>query len=138
MAGEIVIYGEGRLGSDPELKQTPTGKFVTSFSVANTPRVNKDGEWVDKETVWFRCFVWGKNATGAANELRKGTLITFNGLLGQSTYVNKEGVEVKSLECTINGYGIVPKNTPEPVVPHNEKPIEDPIDDPWAVQKGKK
>jgi single-strand DNA-binding protein len=133
MAGEIVIYGEGRLGSDPEIKLTPTGKNVTSFSIANTPRVNKDGEWVDKETIWLRCFIWGKNATGAANELRKGTLITFNGLLSQNIYIGKEGVEVKSLECTINGYGIVPRNVAEPLVPHNEKPIEDPIDDPWSI-----
>lgn len=125
MAGEIAVFGEGRLGTDPELKTLSSGKTVTTFSVANTPRTQKDGVWVDGETIWFRCNVWGKNAIGANNELRKGTLITFGGYLSQNTYTNKEGVERTSLEVTINGYGIVPKNNAETVTDSNDS-------DPWA------
>jgi single-strand DNA-binding protein len=135
MAGELTIFGEGRLGNDAEIRVTPTGKNVTSFSVAVTPRVLSDsGGYVDKETLWLRCFVWGKNATGAANELRKGMLITFNGTLEQNSYTNKEGVEVKTLEVNIKGYGIVPKNVAEPVTASVEtnRSVEDPIEDPWA------
>ena len=135
MAGELTIFGEGRLGNDAEIRVTPNAKNVTSFSVAVTPRnLNDSGEWADKETLWLRCFVWGKNATGAANDLRKGMLITFNGTLEQNSYTNKEGVEVKTLEVNIKGYGIVPKNVVEPITASIEinRSVEDPIEDPWA------
>ena len=125
MAGEIAVFGEGRVGNDPEMKTLSSGKTVTSFSLANTPRFQKDGVWVDGETIWFRCNIWGKNAIGASNELRKGALITFGGYLSQNTYTNKEGVERVSLEVTINGYGIVPKNNPEAIT-------QDLSNDPWA------
>jgi len=131
MAGELLIFGEGRLGNDAEIRVLNDGKNVTSFSLACTARTNASGEWTDKETIWLRCFVWGKNATGAANELRKGMLITFNGTLDQTTYKNKEGVEVKSFEVTMKGYGMVPKNVIEPVTVSSEIKSEDPIDDPW-------
>ena len=133
MAGEGVITVTGNLGSDPELRTTPTGVSVTSFNLANTPRVKKNNEWQDGETIWFRCFVWGKDATGAANELRKGARVVISGRFNVETYANKENEIVKSLQINADSYGIVPRNVVEPIVAHNEKPIEDPIDDPWAV-----
>jgi single stranded DNA-binding protein len=134
MAGELIVLGEGRLGADAELRKTNNGKLVTSFNLANTPSVNKDGTWVDKETTWVRCFVWGKNATGAANELRKGMLITFSGRLETETYLDKEQIERKQIIVNIDSYGVVPKNVAEPVAPNADvlAKTEDPIDDPWA------
>lgn len=133
MAGEALVTIQGNLGGDAELRTTPNGKFVTSFSVAVTPR-NWDKtkeDFVDGETLWFRCFVWGKNATGAANELRTGTRVTVFGELTTNSYVDKTGVERKQLEINVRHYGIVPRNVAEPQTVTNEKPIEDPVDDPW-------
>lgn len=134
MAGEALITVEGNIGGDAELRLTPNGVNVTSFSIANTPRSldKKTNEWIDGETIWFRCFVWGKNATGAANELRKGMKVVVNGRFSVNTYTDKEGVERKQLEINTDHYGIVPRNVSEPVVPQSDRPIEDPIDDPWA------
>lgn len=132
MAGEAIINVTGNLGQDPELKQTPQGVWVTSFSIANTPRVKKNNEWVDGETIWYRCFVWGKDATGAANELRKGSRIFVSGRFTVETYVDKEGVERKALEINVDNYGIIPRNVQEPAVVKHDRPIEDPVDDPWA------
>ena len=66
MALEPTISIVGNVGSDAEMKLTPNGHKVTSFSVAVTPRNQKNGDWADGETMWFRCFVWGENAPGAA------------------------------------------------------------------------
>lgn len=132
MAGEAIVTVQGNLGADAELRKTPNGKLVTSFSVGNTPRIQKDNEWIDGETIWFRCFVWGKDATGAANELRKGSRVVIAGRLAQNTFLDKEGVERKALEINVDGYGIVPKNVAEPVAINPNITIEDPIDDPWA------
>lgn len=132
MAGEGIITVTGNLGSDPELRVTPNGISVTSFTLANTPRVKKNNDWQDGETIWFRCFVWGKDATGAANELRKGKRVIITGRFNVETWTDKENNIQKTLQINCDSYGLVPRNTVEPVTVHNEKPIEDPLDDPWA------
>jgi single-strand DNA-binding protein len=132
MAGEGILTVTGNLGSDPELRKTPMGALVTSFTIANTPRVKKNNEWEDGETIWFRCFVWGKDATGAANELRKGKRVVISGRFNVETWVDKEGNNQKTLQINCDTYGIVPKNTAEPLTVEHNKPIEDPVDDPWA------
>jgi single-strand DNA-binding protein len=132
MAGEAIITLTGNIGNDPELRVTPQGSSVTSFSVANTPRVKKNNDWEDGETIWFRCFVWGKDATGAATELRKGTRVFLQGRFTVDTYVDKDGLERKALEINVDSYGVIPRNVVEPVTVVNNKPIEDPIDDPWG------
>lgn len=132
MAGEGIITVTGNLGSDPELRVTPNGISVTSFTLANTPRVKKNNDWQDGETIWFRCFVWGKDATGAANELRKGKRVIITGRFNVETWTDKENNIQKTLQINCDSYGLVPRNTVEPVTIHNEKPIEDPLDDPWA------
>lgn len=133
MAGEGIITVTGNLGGDAELRLTPTGVSVTSFNLANTPRVKKNNEWEDGETTWFRCFVWGKDATGAANELRKGNRVIVTGRFNVETYTNKENEVVKSLQINVDSYGVVPRNVAEPVIAQSDRPIEDPVDDPWSL-----
>lgn len=132
MAGEPIITLTGNLGGDPELRQTPNGVTVASFALANTPRIKKNNDWQDGETQWFRCFVWGKDATGAANELRKGTKVVVTGRFACRAWIDKENVTQKTLEINVDSFGIVPRNGVEPVTVRHDKPIEDPIDDPWA------
>ena len=135
MAGEAIISVTGNVGNDAEMRKTPSGTLVTSFSLANTPRTldKTTKEWKDLETIWYRCFVWGKDATGAANEIRKGSRVFINGRFITETFTDKEGKERKALIINADSYGIVPRNTLEPVTVQSDKPIEDPIDDPWAV-----
>ena len=132
MAGEGIITVTGNVGSDAQLNKTPQGILVTSFNLANTPRVKKNNEWVDGETNWFRCFVWGKDATGAANEIRKGMRVVVSGRFNVETFTDKEGVERKALEINVDEYGIKPKNVTEPVnINTDTRSVEDPVDDPW-------
>jgi single-strand DNA-binding protein len=132
MAGEGTIIVIGNLGADAELRKTPNGKLVTSFNIANTPRIKENNEWTDGETIWYRCFVWGQDATGAANELRKGNKVLIYGTLKQSIWIDKEGTERKTLEINVEEYGIKPRNVAEPVTVNPNIVTEDPIDDPWA------
>ena len=135
MAGEAIITVIGNAGSDAEMRKTPSGTTITSFSLANTPRSldKTTKEWKDLETIWYRCFVWGKDATGAASEIRKGTRVFISGRFIVETYADKEGNERKALIINADAYGVVPRNTIEPVTVQSSKPIEDPLDDPWAV-----
>lgn len=132
MAGEPIITVTGNLGTDPEMRQTPTGVTVASFNLANTPRVKKNNDWQDGETTWFRCFVWGRDATGAVNELRKGARVLVTGRFTCNVWTDKENHLQKTLQIDVDSFGIVPRNVTEPQMVQHNKPIEDPIDDPWA------
>jgi single-strand DNA-binding protein len=71
----------GNLGRDPEMRYTPTGQAVTSFSVAtNRQWTNNNGETV-KETIWFRVSAWGKMAETCNQYLKKGSKVLVEGRL---------------------------------------------------------
>lgn len=71
----------GRLGRDPEMRFTPTGQAVTSFSVATDRTYNDQGGKPVKETVWFRVTAWGKLAEVCNTFLQKGKLVLVEGRL---------------------------------------------------------
>ena len=71
----------GRLGKDPEMRFTPAGQPVTSFSVATDRQyADQSGKQV-KETIWFRVQAWGKLAETCKNFLQKGKLVMVEGRL---------------------------------------------------------
>ncbi len=71
----------GRLGKDPEMRFTPNGQAVTSFSVATDRQWTGEGGQQEKETVWFRVSAWGKLAETCNNFLQKGKLVMVEGRL---------------------------------------------------------
>jgi single-strand DNA-binding protein len=79
MYQKIVIVG--RLGRDPEMRFTPTGQAVTSFSVATDRQYNDQAGKPVKETVWFRVTAWAKLAETCNTFLQKGKLVLVEGRL---------------------------------------------------------
>ncbi len=72
MYQKIILIGN--LGRDPEMRFTPDGKPVTSFSVATSRRYrDKD------ETTWFRITVWGAQAESCNQYLQKGSKVLVEG-----------------------------------------------------------
>lgn len=133
MAGEPNITVTGNLGSDAEFRKTPKGTPVTSFNIANTPRAYNNGEWVDKNTTWYRVFVWNADAAGVANTLRKGDKVIVTGRFEISQYQNKDGETKFSYEINADTVGIVPRHAPEPQVAKPDvRSDEEPVEDfPW-------
>ena len=76
----------GRLGKDPEVRVTPTGKKVSTFSVAVSRRwKNSAGE--DKEaTDWFNVEAWGRLGEICKQYLHKGRLVFLEGQLRTDRY----------------------------------------------------
>ena len=65
----------GNLGSDPEMRYTPSGVPVTSFSVAVNRKVKlQDGSLQDK-TTWFRVTAWRQLAETCSQYLSKGRMV---------------------------------------------------------------
>jgi single-strand DNA-binding protein len=75
----IIIVGN--LGRDPEMRYTPSGQAVTSFSVASSRQYTGSNGQKVKETVWFRISAWGKQAETCNNFLRKGSKVLVEGRL---------------------------------------------------------
>jgi len=95
----------GGLGSDPELRTTPSGQSVANLSVAVQDRVkNGAGEWVDGETVWYKCAVWRDYAEHVAESLHKGDRVIVTGRLKPRSY-EKDGVKQLSLDVEVDEIG---------------------------------
>jgi single-strand DNA-binding protein len=94
-----IISITGRLGNDPELRFSPSGDPVTSFSIAaGRSWTDKDGNKVDK-TVWFRVSIWGKQAEPCAQYLAKGRMAQVIGEIEPArVFTDKSGVTRASLE----------------------------------------
>lgn len=93
---KIIIVGN--LGKDPELRYTPQGTPVCSFSLAtNEKRKGRDGEAADV-TTWFKVTLWGRQAETASQYLAKGRPVYIEGRLRVEEYTDREGAKRHSLE----------------------------------------
>ena len=75
----------GRLGSDIELRTTPSGKSVAEANIAVD-----DGFGENKKTVWLGVTIWGVTADLAAKALSKGSLVGISGRLSQDEWEDKQ------------------------------------------------
>jgi len=78
----------GRLGKDPEGRFTPTGKQVTSFSVAISNRWKSGGE-MKEFTEWVNIEAWGRLGEVCQEYLHKGSLVYIEGRLKTERYEDK-------------------------------------------------
>lgn len=81
----------GRLGRDPEMRYTPNGRPVTSFTVA-TPRswTTAEGERRE-ETEWFNVVAWGNLAEICKQRLRRGHQVYIEGRLQTRGWEDENG-----------------------------------------------
>src|SRR5512136_702490 len=101
----IIIVGN--LGKDPEMRYTPSGQAVTSFSVATSRQYNNQQGQQVKETIWFRVSAWGKQAEIVSQYLKKGSKVLVEGRLnadpstgGPRTFQRQDGTTGTSFEVT--------------------------------------
>ncbi len=81
----------GNLGRDPEMRYMPSGKPVTSFSIATTRSwTNSEGERRE-ETEWFNVVAWGNLAEICKQRLRKGQQVYIEGRLQTRSWEDREG-----------------------------------------------
>ncbi len=82
----------GNLGSDPELRHTPSGNAVASFNLAtNEMTGGRDGQPGQERTEWHRIVLWGKLAEIANQYLRKGNKAYIEGRLQTREWTDKQG-----------------------------------------------
>jgi single-strand DNA-binding protein len=107
MAGDTVITVIGNLTSDPELRWTPSGAAVASFTIASTPRTldRETQEWKDGDALFLRCSVWRQAAENAAESLTRGSRVMAQGRLKQRSFETKEGEKRTVIELEVDEIG---------------------------------
>jgi single-strand DNA-binding protein len=92
----------GHLGRDPEMRYTPSGRPVTTFTVATSRSWNTvDGER-HTETEWFNVVAWGNLAEICKQYLTKGQQVYIEGRLQTRRWDDKEGNKHSSVEVVAN------------------------------------
>ena len=85
MSGYINVTVVGSLGRDPEIRATPSGKKIATFSVAVD-----QGYGDNKTTEWVNIQCWDKQAEFAEKYLKKGKTIAASGTLRTSSWDDKQ------------------------------------------------
>lgn len=106
MANAPYITAIGSI-TEPQIRFTNSGKAVTSFNLASTPREKVGDDWQDGETTWFRVTVWDKEgAESVADSLQKGDRVIVHGTLKTGKPYEKNGeTRPGGLEITADEVG---------------------------------
>jgi single-strand DNA-binding protein len=92
----------GHLGREPEMRYTPSGRPVTTFTVATSRTWNTaDGER-HNETEWFNIVTWGSLAEICKQYLTKGQQVYIEGRLQTRRWEDNEGIKHTSVEIVAN------------------------------------
>jgi single-strand DNA-binding protein len=107
MAGETLITVVGNLTADPELRFTPSGAAVASFTIASTPRTfdRASNEWKDGEALFLRCSIWRQAAENVAESLQRGMRVVAQGRLKQRSFETREGEKRTVVELDVDEIG---------------------------------
>lgn len=108
MMNRVVLVG--RLTKDPDLRYTPNGVPVASFTLAvNRTFTNQQGE---READFINCVVWRKPAENVANFLKKGSLAGVDGRIQTRSYEGQDGKRVYVTEVQAESVQFLePKNS---------------------------
>ncbi|MGW0252400.1 single-stranded DNA-binding protein [Nocardia goodfellowii] len=108
MSGDTVMTVIGNLTAAPELRFTPAGVAVASFTVASTPRVfdRATNGWTDGAPLFLRCNLWRDAAENLADsDLPAGARVIVSGRLKQRSYETREGENRTVVELDVDEVG---------------------------------
>lgn len=147
MSGETILSLVGNLTADPELRFTPSGAAVASFTVASTPRTfdKQANDWKDGAPLFMRCSVWRQQAESSAETLTRGMRVMVSGRLVQRSFQTKEGEKRTVVELEVDEVGPslkyatakvnkVPRSGGDSSPAHGSSGTGNgaPVDDPWG------
>lgn len=126
----VPITFVGRLGGDPELRFTPQGKAVASFSVVTDKRRKNGDEWESVDTTWWRCSVWEQQAEHVVESLVKGQLVIVSGHAYEQSW-EQDGSKRTRIEVRVEHIG--PSLKAGPAKQRKTERAPQPQNDPWNL-----
>lgn len=125
MINNVVLIG--RMGKDPELRTTTTGKSVCTFSLAVSKRVKPQDGSPDAD--WFTICAWNKDAEYVTNYLSKGRLVAVEGRLQSRKYTASDGSTREIVEVVANSVQGLDRPREDQGANQTTEPDEDPFRD---------
>jgi single-strand DNA-binding protein len=108
MAGSLnKVILIGRLGKDPEMRFTPSGRAVTNFTMATSDYWMDQNNERQERTEWHRIVVWAKLAETCAKILSKGKLVYIEGRLQTRAWDDRDGNKRYTTEIVANAMQIL-------------------------------
>lgn len=104
----------GNLGRDPELRFTPSGFPVASFSLATNQKWKDKNGQAQERTDWHNIVVFGRQAEICKEYLRKGSLVYLEGRIQNRTYEDKDGVKKYRSEIIVTQVRMLGRMAAEP------------------------
>ena len=92
----------GRMGHDPEMRYTPSGRPVTTFTIATSRTWNTSEGGRRTETEWFNVVAWGNLAEICKQYLVKGQQVYVEGRLQSRQWEDNEGAKHYATEIVAN------------------------------------
>lgn len=103
----------GHTAKDPEIKVTPSGTAVLSFSLAvNDAKKNAQGEW-EEIANFFDCALFGGRAERIAQYITKGSKLTVNGKLHQDRWQAQDGTNRSRVSIIVQDIELPPRTQPQ-------------------------
>jgi single-strand DNA-binding protein len=108
MMGQAAVTVIGNATQDPELRFTPSGAAVVTFSVADNPRKKNQQtqQWENGESTFYRVTAWRQMAENIAESVRKGDRLVVVGVLQNRRYETQEGAVRFSLEINADAVAL--------------------------------
>jgi single-strand DNA-binding protein len=125
----------GNLTRDPELRYTPTGKAVCSFSIATNRSWTTDGGEKKEEVDFHRVVAWNKLAELCSQLLAKGRKAYVEGRLTNRKYTTQDGQEKQITEIVIDDMLVLDSKRPEGEVSEYHTSPAKSADAPAAAKK---
>jgi single-strand DNA-binding protein len=89
------VFLLGNVGKDPEIRTTPSGMTVASFSLATAERAkDAQGNWADK-TEWHNLVAFQRTAEIVRDYVKKGTQVFIEGKIQTRSWDDKESGQKK-------------------------------------------
>ena len=128
------VHVVGRLTSDPELRWTPSGTAVATFTVAASDRRKTPaGEWEDGDVCFLRCTVWRETAESVAESLTRGAEVVMVGRLKTRSFETRDGEKRTVVECDVEAIGPSLRwGAARPVKAERASGAQ--VQDPWATR----
>ena len=92
----------GRLTADPELRQTPSGVSVTSFSIAINRRFSRNNEQGEQQTDFINVVAWRQTAEFITKYFRKGSAICVTGSIQTRSWQDQQGQKRYATDVVID------------------------------------
>lgn len=110
MSGVNKVVLVGHVGADPELRKLAGDISVTSFALATSETIKKNGVKVE-HTDWHQIIMWRSLADVAVKLLKKGKLIFVEGKLKTRSYEDKEGIQRYATEVVAETFTLLGRNS---------------------------